>query len=328
MDDAGRTGRADDAAAGVPWRRLATVGGWVLLAGLLVPVAARLLGWERGPLAYAVTVVPWIAVGALVPAALAVLGRAWRLLAAAGATAVLCAVWAAPLYVAEPGPGEPVLTVASANLLTGRGDAAAVVAMVRERHVDVLSLQELTPEAADALADAGLEELLPYTAAVPDAIWRGTGLWSRYPIEGWESLDGYTFHQVRARLDGPDGALTVLALHPAAPQPWVHRAWSSETAALVEVLDGVDGPVLAAGDLNTTRDHAVFRELESRGFADAADQAGAGLLPTYPVGRAVPPLVVLDHVLERDTGWVASEVATVAIPGSDHRAIVATYARR
>ncbi|MDN4477003.1 endonuclease/exonuclease/phosphatase family protein [Demequina sp. SYSU T00192] len=319
MDDAGVPARA-------PWRRAAAVLGWVALAALLVPVAVRLSGWERGPLAYVVPLVPWVVPAALVPAVLAVLGRAWVLLGTSIAAAALCAAWTVPLYTAVPASGEVALTVATVNLRAGEGDAEAVVRLVREHDVDVLSVQELTPEAADALVAAGLEEALPHAAALPDAVWSGTGLWSAHPIAAWEGLDGYTFRQVRATVELPGGAVTVLALHPAAPQLLVHRAWSEEMGALVDLLDAVDGPVIAAGDLNTARDHAAFRDLEARGFRDAADEAGAGLVPTFPQDRTPPPLVAIDHVVTRDLGLVATSLDTVVVPGSDHRALIAAYA--
>ncbi|WP_156160910.1 endonuclease/exonuclease/phosphatase family protein [Demequina maris] len=321
MDDAGDPGRASRAR----WRTVAVVLGWLALAALLVPVVLRLTGFERGPFAYVVPLVPWVVLGALVPAVLAALGRAWVLLGASVATAALCAAWVAPLFVATPASGDVELTVASVNLRAGAGDPEAVVRLVRESGADLLSVQELTPEAAAALEETGLGELLPYSAVLADAIWAGTGLWSAHPIDAWEGLDGYTFRQVRAIVELPSGPVTVLALHPAAPQLLVHRAWSAETAALVDVLDGVDGLVIAAGDLNTSRDHAVFRDLESRGFVDAADEAGAGLVPTFPQDRTPPPLVAIDHVVTRDLDLVATSLATVVVQGSDHRALVVGY---
>ncbi|WP_156164980.1 endonuclease/exonuclease/phosphatase family protein [Demequina silvatica] len=323
MDDAG-AGRARR----LTWRGVALVGGWLALAALAVPVAVRLTGWERGPLAYVVPLVPWVVLAALVPLALALLTRVWALAGAAVAIAVLCAAWTAPLFTSAAASGDATLTVATANLLTGQGDAEVVVAMVRDHDVDVLSLQELTPGAADALIAAGLEDLLPHAAALPDAIWSGTGLWSRYPITGWEGLDDYTFRQVLAQVELPSGSTTVLAIHPAAPQLLVHRAWSEETRRLTDVLDAVEGPVIAAGDLNLVRDHRAFRELESRGYVDAADEAGAGLVSTFPQDRTPPTLVALDHVVTRDLPLAAVDVDTVVVPGSDHRALVVRYASR
>jgi endonuclease/exonuclease/phosphatase (EEP) superfamily protein YafD len=77
-----------------------------------------------------------------------------------------------------------------------------------------------------------------------------------------------------------------------------------------------------AGDFNATLDHAVLRDLLGTGYIDAAEFTGAGLIATWPVGRHLPPLVTIDHVLvDRRSAAVATSVQTIA--GSDHRAVFA-----
>jgi endonuclease/exonuclease/phosphatase (EEP) superfamily protein YafD len=93
------------------------------------------------------------------------------------------------------------------------------------------------------------------------------------------------------------------------------------------VLDGLPAgrPVIVGGDFNATPDVAQFRSVLRTGFADAADQAGAGMTRTYPADRWFPPLIAIDHVLTRG-GAVATGVQTVSISGSDHRALLARIA--
>jgi endonuclease/exonuclease/phosphatase (EEP) superfamily protein YafD len=87
------------------------------------------------------------------------------------------------------------------------------------------------------------------------------------------------------------------------------------------VLGGLPGrTVLVGGDFNATTDDAQFRGILATGYADAAQQAGAGFTPTWPADRWFPPLIAIDHVLTR--GAVARSVDSVRIPGSDHRALV------
>ena len=43
--------------------------------------------------------------------------------------------------------------------------------------------------------------------------------------------------------------------------------------------------VLIGGDFNATPDAAQFRTIVAQGYADAADQAGAGFTPTWPADR-------------------------------------------
>ena len=78
-----------------------------------------------------------------------------------------------------------------------------------------------------------------------------------------------------------------------------------------------------AGDFNATLDHGELRRLLGRGYRDAAEQAGSGLRPTWPTdGSLLPAVVTIDHVLADRRVRVAS-ARTVAIPGSDHRGVLA-----
>jgi endonuclease/exonuclease/phosphatase family metal-dependent hydrolase len=83
-------------------------------------------------------------------------------------------------------------------------------------------------------------------------------------------------------------------------------------------------PLVVAGDFNATRDHRQFRDLlNSNGYRDAADDAGAGVLPTFPADRSVGPIARIDHVV---LVGVNSESAAVA--DSDHYAVIARVAAR
>ena len=325
MDDASEGGERRRWSA---WRIAGGALATLTLAAVAMPVVARLAGWESGILPYVVALCPWVVLGCTVPLLLALVSRTWLVAAASLLIAIVAAWWMVPLYIGASPGGETVLTVATVNLAEGEGDARAVVALVREQAVDVLAVQELTPEAERALAAAGLGEELPFAATEPESPWAGTGLWSRLPLSDAQTLEGFTFHQVRATVELDSGPVTVLAAHPAAPPFDGGEVWGEEQRALVDLATSIDGPLILAGDLNATRDHAAFRELEAAGFADAPDAAGAGFAPTFPEGRGVPPLVAIDHVLTRDVDLRATGVAAHSVPGSDHRALVVTYAAR
>jgi endonuclease/exonuclease/phosphatase family metal-dependent hydrolase len=97
--------------------------------------------------------------------------------------------------------------------------------------------------------------------------------------------------------------------------------WRRDLRALP--ASGSGPPRLLAGDFNATLDHAELRRLLDRGYRDAAEQAGVALRPTWPGDRAlIPTVVTIDHVLADRRIRVIS-VRTVAIPGSDHRGVLA-----
>ncbi|PKQ26737.1 MAG: endonuclease [Actinobacteria bacterium HGW-Actinobacteria-4] len=311
-----------------PISRLALWLAALALAGLAVPVLARLLGIEWGPLAYVVSLMPWATLALLVPLAIALALRSWPLVGVAGAMLALCLAWLAPLYVGSGGGGDPALTVATVNLGFGNGDADAVVALVRDHHIELLSLQELTPASLDALEQAGLDELLPYRDAHAESGYTGAGLWSAYPLSDATTLDGFHSQATRALVQTPAGVLTVYAIHPVAPGPRFNTMWRSELELLATELGAATGPVIIAGDFNATRDHRGFRALEALGYVDAANEAGAGFQPTFPQDRFPIALVAIDHVMTRDAPIRAIDVRTVAIPGADHRALIVVYGAR
>ena len=105
---------------------------------------------------------------------------------------------------------------------------------------------------------------------------------------------------------------------------WQHDA--VDVRALRESVRGEALPVVVAGDLNADRDLPLFGDLLDEGLRDAAEERGRGLSRTWPQRL---PVLALDHVLVRDGEGAALAVldqAEAALPGSDHRAVVADLA--
>ncbi|HEX2314043.1 MAG TPA: endonuclease/exonuclease/phosphatase family protein, partial [Thermomonospora sp.] len=81
-------------------------------------------------------------------------------------------------------------------------------------------------------------------------------------------------------------------------------------------------PRILAGDFNATLDHAHLRRVLSRGYADAADRAGKGLVPTWGLSGGTRSPLTIDHVLV-DRRCAVREVRVYDLDGSDHRAVYA-----
>ena len=236
----------------------------------------------------------------------------------------VAAVWTQlPLYIGDGGGGGPTVRIMQANLLFDGADPQAVVDEVRIRRIEVLTVDELTPGEVGGLERAGLDRLLPYRHISPGRTATGTGIWSSYPLSDTTEYDGFVLNQLSATVTVPGfGAMTVYAFHPV-PPVYGAGVWAGELSRLHGILDRspANRPVIAGGDFNATHDHSQFRALASGRFGDAADQAGAGHLVTYPTDQPWPPLIGVDHILV--AGGHATDVATVSVPGSDHRALVA-----
>jgi endonuclease/exonuclease/phosphatase (EEP) superfamily protein YafD len=229
--------------------------------------------------------------------------------------------------------GEDDVRVLTANAEYGRADAAALVAQVRHRQVDILTVQELTPDLVTRLDAAGLGRELPFHALRPETGFSGTGIWSRWALTPLDDVRGTHSATPRAVVRPPAGpALTVIAVHPIAPAGHnAERTWREDLrqvrAAILEAMGGSrTTPVVVAGDFNATRDHALFRDLLAPGLEDALDSAPnpPWLGFTFPAGRRYPPIMRLDHVLHTAPGLTCLSAATITVPGTDHRAVVAT----
>jgi len=287
----------------------------------------RLLGMDDSRYTVAVlALTPYVFGGALVLVLLTLLTRRMVLAVCAGALAVLLGVLVLPRVLpnGQPPVSGQAFVVASANLHIGNG-ASGIVDLVREHQVDVLSLQELTPAAVEALDAAGLDKLLPHRVFYTEPAVNGSGIAARYPLHQRVLQPPSTIRQPAVMIQLPDGSeVEVQVVHPVQPLGLHGNAtWQHEMSLLPPPRDD-DTMRLLVGDFNSTLDHPPLRRLLSAGYVDAADQVGAGLRTTWPTDRGLwPPQVAIDHVLA-DARCAVRSFEVLDVPNSDHRAIVAS----
>ncbi|WP_431963228.1 endonuclease/exonuclease/phosphatase family protein [Nocardia sp. bgisy134] len=295
--------------------------GWCALAVGIVGVVLYFSTWQRRLPVLVASGASYLMLGAVVGLLLFVVARGWRSAAAAGVVAVAVLWTQLPLFVPDGRAASgPEIRVLQSNLLFGGADLPVVVREVRERRVDVLTLEELTPESAARLTTELAGEL-PYHYLEPGSWGSGSGIFSRYPLRDTRKYDGFVMANLSATMEHPQrGPVAVYAFHPM-PPPLDFAAWSAEMRHIREILDAQTGPALVGADFNATRDHSAFRDLVRDRFDSAADLAGAGPLPTYPTDRPWGPVIGIDHILI--AGGTAEEMESLSIPGSDHRAVFA-----
>jgi endonuclease/exonuclease/phosphatase (EEP) superfamily protein YafD len=303
---------------------------WAVAGGLAAWAAARVTEVDRvdridAPVTSLLSFTPQAAAAApLVALGLRLTGRRGQAITAAVAAAALFAV-TRPRAIRRPQPkaSGPVLRVLTVNVLCGRADAAAVVALVRGTGADVLFLQELTDDAVRRLDEAGLDHLMPQKITeLRGSSSLGSGIYARFPLEEGQPLAPAHAAQPTAVLKLPGGeAVELGCVHPRAPLPPSPRAVARWRQELGLLPPPAEVPRLLAGDFNATLDHAPLRDVLRLGYADAAREVGNGLTPTWGLlgKRAV---ITIDHVLvDRRCAVLASSVH--AVPGTDHRAVYA-----
>ncbi|THV26781.1 endonuclease/exonuclease/phosphatase family protein [Glycomyces paridis] len=316
-----------------PWyrRRWLRILSWTGTAGVLAYTLIRLFGLETGwLLVTTVAFVPYFAVAALVGAGVQAALRHWAAAVATGAAVCALAVVLAPRVLPEdqPAASGPEFTVMSVNLYVGQTDLGKVVELVEEHRPDLLSVQELTPGAAEGLAELGLEELMPYSVLEPDELAVGTGLYSTHPVERIAAVGRNSiFYQIGVEVDLDGEAMRFGAVHTAAPASAERiPLWEEDFADMMRPDGGA--PWVLAGDFNATLDHDNMRGLLDAGYADAAEVMGEGLVPTwrptegYLNGLVKIPAVTLDHVLAEE-GIEVLDWKVLDKSGSDHAPVVA-----
>ena len=213
----------------------------------------------------------------------------------------------------------------TANLLVGIADARFIVQEVRKRNIDVLALQELTPDMVSDLDRAGLRQVLPNRVFLDEPGGSGSGLASRFPLSQRNLTPPGSLQQAGALVDLPGKDIEVVSVHPLPPVVTAGpEAWQRELAGLPSP-DSTGAIRVLAGDFNATLDHVGLTRLLNKGYVDAADQVGKGLIHTWPSNSGFwPPPVTIDHVLV-DSKVLVDTVDVFDVPGSDHRAVVTQF---
>ena len=253
------------------------------------------------------------------------------------------------------------MRIASFNILHGhsladdRVDVDRLADGVKQLDADVLGLQEvdrdqprswgadLTGVAAEAMGAVD-SQFVAALSGTPGGTWMaaagdeqpgsasyGIALLSRWPVRSWRviRLPGLPTAvpvlfrgerrpklvrdeprvAVAAVVDGPFGTITVANTHLSFVPGWN----VVQLRRLVRSLAGTPEPLVLIGDLNMTPPRPA-RVSGLRSVAEA---------PTFPLTR---PDRQLDHVLVRGQLWATGPAQALALPLSDHRALVVDVA--
>ncbi len=272
-----------------------------------------------------------IAVGAITLVAL--LRRRWRFAAALTPLVLFgFAGDAAELAPARPAPAGRTLRVMSLNLFVGKADPTETLAEIERLDPDVICLQEFNTRADAALTEA-LKRTHSYSISESTDRVRGSGIFSRYPIDEAASelfwLDNKSGPQARAHVRCGDETITIYSIHLATPSKgprfWRQRA---QFGTLLERLNAETGPLIVCGDFNATNRTDYAGTLAAMGMRDANACVGAGRQSSWPAWPSIAwlPRLRIDHIyLSRE---LSARTAIIGRPvGSDHSPIVADVGR-
>lgn len=220
------------------------------------------------------------------------------------------------------------------NTCNGAASAAEVVRICREQNVEVLCLQEIAGTMLDDLEAAGIYDVLPYCVISEGAseVNNGgrNGIWTAAPMSNVTRnlVDIATSAMPAVDITVGSTVVRVVSVHPNSPVRGAQDLWS-EGLQSIQSLGGYSHNYLLMGDFNSTWDHSRFRSLLGTSFVDAGEQSGEGFHMTYPSNSKVPSLIEIDHIVySRGSGISVSELETIEVSGSDHKALLATLETR
>lgn len=221
------------------------------------------------------------------------------------------------LFRSPPSPAAGGFTVMGYNVKSYSWGSDRVIATILEHDPDILCLQEGTfggwapPKVKAALGSE-------YNWAVGDLL----SVASRFPIrESRMLVSRGQIRVMRAIVETPKGAVTILSVDLAPPQRRIDSDAFDEFWALMEMQEG---PVIVVGDMNVPRgSHQLGRA--TRGLTDSFRSTGTPrYLATWPSHF---PLWQIDHMFHREgvevlNSWIGTSLA------SDHLPILAEYQLR
>ena len=219
----------------------------------------------------------------------------------------------------------PTLDIVVANVYVDNKTPDDAARQLVAAAADVVVLVESTAAFLATLDAVGGGEVYPHRVTDPDddsdyavtvASRRELGPRSRMATIGPLRL-------AIADIDVGGTSTLVVALNPMATvDPGGHETWKEQIDALKEFVPTISGPLIIAGDLNTTRYRPEFEELLALGLTDAIDSLGKGLNPSFKLGAdgvlaTIGAVARLDHALVNDTVHALS-VDNLEPCGSDH----------
>jgi len=258
-------------------------------------------------------VLPVLAVIAAI--ACVVTGRWWGLVTAVSVLLAATVAVVGPWRPDDAGTVRPDagITVASANV-TGQ---SSTVPALQAAGADVLVVVENDRRIDAALA--ATYRFHVYAGGTP-----AVGVYSRFPVRLLDA-PGPDFPGVRAAVDAPT-PFVAYGLH--VPRPWWtggfgYQSTPAEHHRLVEEIAArvarEPGPVVVAGDLNSTDRARDYRLLDAQ-LVDAVRDGWVG--PTS-VTQWRAFLLRIDHLFV-GRGWCGDAAHRIELPRSDHDGIEAT----
>lgn len=217
-----------------------------------------------------------------------------------------------------------------------------IIDILRTSDADIISVQELSIEAADCFKTA-FADLYPNQALYPaEQASAGQGILSRHPINNptyWRNphIARNTLGHLRVEMDFDGTPIIVYNTHPLHPgmanDGFSTRPRGQEIDVVLELASADTGAILIMGDFNMTDQNEDYQRITVQ-FGDSFQAVGAGMgftfpdlssfqsLPTYwPLPVRLFPFLRLDYIFHNTAFRPIKAHVWPTAGGSDHRPV-------
>ena len=197
--------------------------------------------------------------------------------------------------VAPAKTNEPIISVAHFNLSSGTGTPEATLSSIKKTDVDIISLQEVSPEWESFLNDSIACDY-PYTCKVATADLHSSRFYSKFPFL---SCDTFYAQGVPNLVIGfpnmyNEGKLYLISSYIEPPLfEEAYMKMKNQLDTIAAHVDRLQSPVITLGDYNI---HAFSYEIQKFRLEAFLQESRRGYRPTRNDGRIALLEVPIDHI--------------------------------
>jgi hypothetical protein len=292
---------------------------YVIGLGFLTVAVLRVFGVDGDRVTIqALVLTPYIAAGGVLLFLIAFVVRRRFLAVVVLIMGLSMGVLLLPRLLANDQPDAKGAHVAVLTVPGGVPDSEAVVKLVRDNNIDVLTLPGISQADLARLDDAGIAEVLPNRVDDARPASDGAAILSRFPLRQTVLVETLALPMPSAVVDLPGrDDIEIIAAQVRPSLQSTADTWRRELGRLPPAQR--ERVRVLAGDFGATFDHAAFRGVLDRGYVDAAEQTGDGLIPTW---QGIGPPITIDHVIA-DYRCAIRHYTVFSLPRGDRNAIFA-----
>ncbi|MGH1393684.1 MAG: endonuclease/exonuclease/phosphatase family protein [Trichormus sp.] len=178
------------------------------------------------------------------------------------------------------GNTNEILRVLSFNINIQNDQYNDIINLIEDNQPDIALLLEINANSFEIIQPQ-LQANLPYSFRSPGG---GLALFSRFPIQDAraDNFNKQAKHNLVATLEIGQRQITFIGTHPLIPiKPVTFHSRNFQLAAITEYIQGLNQPLIVAGDFNLTPWSPYYRRFVNKTKLHNS-RLGFGILPSWP----------------------------------------------